>query len=85
MGKLTAAAAKAALAQPGTYQDGDGLFLKVDKRGGASWILRVQHDGKRKDVGLGSARQMSPAQARNQANQARRAIKVEHRDVLLGR
>lgn len=82
MGKLTAAAAKAALAQPGTYQDGDGLFLKVDKRGGASWILRVQHDGKRKDVGLGSARQLSLAQARDQANQARRAIKVEHRDVL---
>ena len=82
MGKLTAAAAKAALAQPGTYQDGDGLFLKVDKRGGASWILRVQHDGKRKDVGLGSTRQLSLAQARDQANQARRAIKVEHRDVL---
>ena len=35
MGKLTAVAVKAALANPGTYQDGDGLVLRVDKRGGA--------------------------------------------------
>ena len=34
MGKLTAVAVKAALTSPGTYQDGEGLFLKVDKRGG---------------------------------------------------
>lgn len=39
MGKLTAIAVKAHLATPGTYQDGDGLFLKVDKRGGAYWLL----------------------------------------------
>src|SRR3546814_18536416 len=45
MGKLTAIAVKAALANPGTYQDGEGLFLKVDKRGGASWCLRLQRDG----------------------------------------
>ena len=55
MGKLTALAVKSTLANPGTYQDGDGLFLKVDKRGGASWILRLQRDGKRQDVGLGRA------------------------------
>ena len=36
MGKLTAIAVKARIATPGTYQDGDGLFLKVDKRGGAA-------------------------------------------------
>ncbi|MDP3907318.1 hypothetical protein [Novosphingobium sp.] len=41
MGKLTALAVKAALANPGTYQDGEGLFLKVDKRDGASWTLRL--------------------------------------------
>lgn len=41
MGKLTATAVKAALKLPGTYQDGDGLFLKVDKRGGASWSLAI--------------------------------------------
>ncbi|WP_394357127.1 Arm DNA-binding domain-containing protein [Sphingopyxis indica] len=56
MTKLTALAVKAGLANPGTYQDGDGLFLKVDKRGGAYWLLRPQRDGKRHDIGLGSAK-----------------------------
>jgi hypothetical protein len=50
MGKLTAVAVKSALNNPGTYQDGDGLFLKVDKRGGAYWLLRLQRDGKRQDI-----------------------------------
>lgn len=82
MGKLTAVASKAAMANPGSYQDGDGLFLKVDKRGGASWILRFQRDGKRQDVGLGSARLLSLAEAREKASRLRKAVKVERRDVL---
>lgn len=85
MGKLTAVAVKAALAIPGTYQDGDGLFLKVDKRGGASWTLRLQRDGKRQDIGLGSAKLLTLAEARDKASQARRAIKIEKRDVLAER
>lgn len=55
MGNLTATGVKVALTNPGTYQDGDGLFLKVDKRGRAYWLLRLQRDGKRQDIGLGSA------------------------------
>lgn len=51
MGNLTAMAVKAGLAKPGTYQDGDGLFLKVKKSGGASWMVRVQRDGKGKRNG----------------------------------
>ena len=62
MGKLTAVAVKAALANPGTYQDGDGLFLKVDKRGGAYWNLRLQQDGKRRDIGVGSAKLVTLAE-----------------------
>lgn len=82
MGKLTAVAVKAALANPGTYQDGEGLFLKVDKRGGASWTLRLQRDGKRQDIGLGSVRLLSLAEARGKANELRKAVKLERRDVL---
>ncbi len=67
MGKLTAVAVKAALAIPGAYQDGEGLFLKVDKRGGASWTLRLQRDGKRQDIGLGSAKLLTLAEARDRA------------------
>ena len=85
MGKLTAAAIKAVLSVPGTYQDGDGLFLKVDKRGGASWTLRLQRDGKRQDLGLGSAKLVTLAAARDMANDLRKAIKVEKRDVLTER
>lgn len=85
MGKLTAVAVKAALANPGTYQDGEGLFLKVDKRGGASWTLRLQRDGKRQDIGLGSARLLTLAEARDKANGLRRAIKIDRRDILAER
>jgi integrase len=85
MKKLTALAVKAALANPGTYQDGDGLFLKVDKRGGASWLLRLQRDGKRQDIGLGSAKLLPLAEAREKANELRKAIKIDRRDVLAER
>ena len=85
MGRLTAVAVRAALANPGTYSDGDGLILKVDKRGGAYWLCRLQRDGKRRDIGVGSARLLTLADARDEANKLRRAIKVEKRDVLAER
>ncbi|PQM26617.1 integrase [Sphingopyxis lindanitolerans] len=85
MGKLTAIAVKAALTNPGTYQDGDGLFLKVDKHGGAYWLLRLQRDGKRQDIGLGSAKLLTLAEAREKARELRKAVKVERRDVLAER
>jgi len=82
MGKLTALAVKAALSIPGIYQDGDGLFLKVDKRGGASWLLRIQRDGKRQDIGVGTAKMLSLAEARLRASELRKAAKVDRRDIL---
>ncbi|QYU69975.1 tyrosine-type recombinase/integrase [Leptolyngbya sp. 15MV] len=85
MGKLTAVAVKAALANPGTYQDGDGLFLKVGKTGSASWLIRLQQDGKRRDIGVGSAKLITLAEARDKANELRKAVKVEKRDVLTER
>lgn len=85
MGKLSAVAVKAALANPGTYQDGDGLFLKVGRSGSASWLVRLQQDGKRRDIGLGSAKLLTLAEAREKAGQLRKAIKVEKRDVLAER
>lgn len=82
MGKLTANEVRAALARPGTYQDGDGLLLKVDKRGGAAWRLRIQHEGKRRDIGLGSAKLVSLANARAKAAEARKAIREDKRDLI---
>lgn len=85
MGKLTAIAVKAALANPGTYQDGDGLFLKVGKTGAGSWLLRLQRDGKRQDIRLGSAKLVTLAEARAKATALRKAAKVERRDILAER
>lgn len=82
MGRLTANGVKAVLSEPGTYQDGDGLFLKVDKRGGASWMVRVQHQGKRRDFSLGSAKLLTLAQARASAADYRHKIRVEGRDPV---
>ncbi|MDB5713032.1 MAG: phage integrase [Sphingomonadales bacterium] len=78
-------AVEAAQKVPGIYQAGEGLFLKVDKRGGASWTLRVQRDGKRQDIGIGSVKLVTLAEARDKARDLRRAIKVEKRDILTER
>lgn len=75
MRKLTATGAKAAMSKPGRHGDGDGLFLEVGKSGSASWIVRVQKGGKRRDIGLGSAKKVTLARARDLASAAR--IQVE--------
>jgi integrase len=66
MGKLTATAVKAAK-EPGRYGDGAGLFLLVGSTGAKSWMVRIQKAGKRRDIGLGSARKVSLALARERA------------------
>jgi hypothetical protein len=53
MAKLTAIGIRN-LKQPGRYSDGNGLILDIDKSGRGSWIVRVQVDGRRRDIGLGS-------------------------------
>lgn len=85
MGRLTATAVKAALRTPGTYSDGEGLILKVSGKSGASWLCRIQRDGKRQDIGLGSAKLITLAEAREKARDLRKAVKIERRDVLAER
>lgn len=41
-------------AKPGRHGDGQGLYLLVKPSGTRSWLLRIQRDGKRQDIGLGS-------------------------------
>ncbi len=52
MPRLTALAVKNA--KPGKHGDGEGLYLLVKPSGAKSWVLRIQADGKRHDIGLGS-------------------------------
>jgi integrase len=77
-------------AKPGRYSDGNGLYLLVKPSGSKSWVLRVQHDGRRHDYGLGSAisglididlplqtrRSLTLAQAREKARIARELAKA---------
>lgn len=73
MGRLSATAVKAAKA-PGRYGDGDGLFLLVGPSGSKSWMVRVQKDGRRRDLGLGSEKKLSLAMARKLAAEVRSQV-----------
>ncbi|WP_394646761.1 tyrosine-type recombinase/integrase [uncultured Sphingomonas sp.] len=73
MGKLTALKVKA-LTEPGSYVDGDGLMLVIGSGGAARWKLRAMIAGKRRDVGVGSLKVLSLADARAKAAELRRQI-----------
>lgn len=63
MAKLTV---KALLnAKAGRHADGGGLYLLVKPTGARSWLLRVQVDGRRRDIGLGSVETASLAMRSN--------------------
>lgn len=65
MGKLTALAVKNA--KPGRHGDGAGLYLLVSPTGAKSWMIRIQQNGKRRDIGLGSLAALSLSEARQRA------------------
>ncbi|MEH6790945.1 tyrosine-type recombinase/integrase [Parasphingorhabdus sp.] len=75
MGNLTATAVKATKAA-GRYGDGDGLYLVVGESGSRSWMVRVQKDGRRRDIGLGSAKKVSLAIARDRATIVRSQVEL---------
>lgn len=85
MGKLTAASAKAALRTPGRYRDGDGLMLYVREPGKASWVARLQSEGKRRDYGLGSYELVSLAEAREKARSYKRELLAGRDPLALSR
>jgi integrase len=70
MGKLTARQVQAA--KPGTYVDGKGLLLLVKSETAKSWVLRVQYDGRRRDIGLGSVDILTLAEARVKSAELRK-------------
>ena len=77
-------------AKPGRHADGGGLYLLVKPSGSKSWVLRVQHNGRRQDFGLGRAitgmidvdlplqkrKSLTLAQAREKARVARELAKA---------
>lgn len=81
MSKLTALAVNNA--KPGRHADGKGLYLLVKDTGAKSWLLRVQVDGKRRDIGLGSVAAPSAQRTKKvDAEEAGIVIPLLHRKVL---
>ena len=62
-------------AKPGRHVDGRGLCLLVKDSGARTWVLRMQRQGKRRDYGLGSALDVSLAEARDAAAALRRQVR----------
>ncbi len=75
MGKLTAMGVKN-LVEPGRYSDGEGLILKLAGKGKGSWIVRIQANGKRRDIGLGPLSELPLADAREAARALRKEVKA---------
>lgn len=66
MGRLNASII-AELTEPRRYPDRDDLYLKISPWGGKSWVLRIQGNGMRRDIGLGDARYAPDKAVRREA------------------
>ncbi|MNV22676.1 Prophage CP4-57 integrase [compost metagenome] len=69
LNKLSALTVKNAA--PGKYSDGGGLWLFKREEGSARWVLRVTVHGQRREMGLGSAADVSLKEAREAAERWR--------------
>ncbi|PDT19388.1 tyrosine-type recombinase/integrase [Rhizobium hidalgonense] len=65
LNKLTALSVRNAAA--GKHADGGGLWFHKREDGGGQWVLRVTVHGRRREMGLGSAAEVSLKEARNEA------------------
>ena len=72
--RLTAGFVRAA--GPGRYCDGQGLYLYVQTSGARSWVQRLVIQGRRRDIGLGSAQLVRLAEAREKALVNRRTARA---------
>lgn len=75
MGKLNSLIVRSTIT-PGRYMDGDGLMLDVKASGSKSWVVRLQSNGKRRDYGLGSIKDVSLSDARELARDYRRKVRL---------
>lgn len=64
------------LKEPGRYSDGDGLLLEVRPGGSKSWLVRLQSNGRRRDYGLGSLKDVSLNDAREKAREFRKQLRA---------
>jgi integrase len=57
---------------PGYYGDGGGLVLRIAESGSKVWLYRYKTHGRVREMGLGPIRDVSLAEAREAAREARR-------------
>lgn len=72
--KLSAARVKIET-KPGRLNDGNGLYLLIRPDGRKGWIFRYRLGDKQRDMGLGSYPEVSLAEARQHATQARQRLR----------
>jgi integrase len=65
------ARAVATITEHGRHADGGGLYLSISPNGGRRWVFLFRWHGKPTEIGLGSARDVTLARARELASQAR--------------
>src|ERR671912_302377 len=63
-----------ALAAPGRHSDGGGLYLSISPSRARSWVFMWKVAGKRREMGLGSLRDVPLAKARERAADTRQKL-----------
>lgn len=66
-----------------TLRDGNGLFLLIHPNGGKYFHLRTTLHSKPKKIQLGTYPELSLSEARGQAREKRKQVKVDHIDPTL--
>lgn len=72
--------------EPGVYHDGGGLYLQVSPAGTKSWLFRYRLHSRMREMGLGSFKDFSLAEARERARLQRQLVAdkidpIEQRDA----
>jgi len=65
----------------GLYPDGGGLYLQIAQGGARSWVYRFMLQGRAREMGLGSLRDVGLAKARVRAAEARK-LRAEGMDPI---
>jgi len=68
--------------RPGVHADGDGLYMRVRDSGTKSWLYIGMLNGKRREIGLGSVRDVPLAIAREKAAELRAAFRMGRDPVV---
>ena len=73
--QLSAAAVRQ-LKAPGRHADGNGLYLHISESGARWWVWRGTVHGRRREIGMGSARLVPLVEARERAIEWRRIARA---------